>query len=127
MIVGLKYTNENHVSYCELKEGFLLSLPFLYGKFIYNFNIYPTGIILYIPNTSNKIEDIRRVMLHEEMKKHNNNLASTAREAGVVDSHDYAVFQNFGNQGLYGGLGMKEIHKKKGLKKSQKILDHMGS
>ena len=29
--------------------------------------------------------------------------------------------------GLYGGLGAKEIHAKKGLKKSQQILDHMGS
>lgn len=30
-------------------------------------------------------------------------------------------------QGLYGGLGAQEIHARKGLKKSQKILDHMGS
>jgi DNA-damage-inducible protein D len=73
------------------------------------------------------IEDKRRVMLREEMKKHNTDLASAAREAGVIDSYDYAIFQNFGYQGLYGGLGMKDIHKKKGLKKSQKILDHMGS
>ena len=29
--------------------------------------------------------------------------------------------------GVYGGLGAKEIHNKKGLKKSQKILDYMGS
>lgn len=35
--------------------------------------------------------------------------------------------QNYGYMGLYGGLGQKEIHQKKGLKKSQKILDHMGS
>jgi DNA-damage-inducible protein D len=28
---------------------------------------------------------------------------------------------------LYGGLSNKDIHVKKGLKKSQKILDHMGS
>jgi DNA-damage-inducible protein D len=28
---------------------------------------------------------------------------------------------------LYGGLGAKDIHARKGLKKSQKILDHMGS
>jgi DNA-damage-inducible protein D len=28
---------------------------------------------------------------------------------------------------LYGGLGAKDIHAHKGLKKSQKILDHMGS
>ncbi len=32
-----------------------------------------------------------------------------------------------GYQGLYGGLGMQDIHKRKGLKKSQHILDHMGS
>lgn len=31
------------------------------------------------------------------------------------------------DKGLYGGLGNKEIHVRKGLKKSQKILDHMGS
>ena len=29
--------------------------------------------------------------------------------------------------GLYGGLKMGDIHQRKGLKKSQKILDHMGS
>ena len=42
-------------------------------------------------------------------------------------ARDYAIFQNKGYQGLYGGLGVKEIHERKGLKKSQKILDHMGS
>lgn len=73
------------------------------------------------------LEDRRRVMLREEMKKHNTDLASAAREAGVTEPYDYAIFQNLGYQGLYGGLGMKDIHKKKGLKKSQKILDHMGS
>lgn len=40
---------------------------------------------------------------------------------------DFAVFQNHGYQGLYGGLDQKAIHQRKGLKKSQKILDHMGS
>jgi len=29
--------------------------------------------------------------------------------------------------GLYNGLGAKDIHSKKGLKKSQNILDYMGS
>jgi len=29
--------------------------------------------------------------------------------------------------GLYGGLKQEDIHRRKGLKKSQKILDHMGS
>lgn len=40
---------------------------------------------------------------------------------------DYAIFQDHGYKGLYGGLGAKDIHARKGLKKSQKILDHMGS
>lgn len=40
---------------------------------------------------------------------------------------DYAIFQDHGYKGLYGGLGAKNIHQKKGLKKSQQILDHMGS
>lgn len=34
---------------------------------------------------------------------------------------------NKGYQGLYGGLGQKEIHERKGLKKSHKILEYMGS
>jgi hypothetical protein len=54
-------------------------------------------------------------------------LASAAKDAGVIDSRDYAIFQNYGYQGLYGGMTAKDIHAKKGLKKSQKILDHMGS
>jgi DNA-damage-inducible protein D len=61
------------------------------------------------------------------MKKHNTQLAAAAKDAGVVQPWEYAVFQNHGYQGLYGGLGAKEIHRKKELKKSQQILDHMGS
>ncbi len=77
----------------------------------------------------NKIssEDEKRLFLRKELTRHNTYLASAAKEAGVVDSFDYAIFQNHGYQGLYGGLDSKGIHKKKGLKKSQKILDHMGS
>jgi DNA-damage-inducible protein D len=40
---------------------------------------------------------------------------------------DFAIFQNHGYKGLYGGLDAKGIHEKKGLKKSHKILDYMGS
>ena len=58
---------------------------------------------------------------------HNKSLAEAAQMAGVIEPLDYAIFQNKGYQGLYGGLGVKEIHARKGLKKSQKILDHMGS
>lgn len=70
------------------------------------------------------IEDNNRVFLREEMRKHNTTLTQTAAAAGV---EDYAIFQNAGYKGLYGGLTMKDIHGLKKLKKSQKILDHMGS
>lgn len=73
------------------------------------------------------LEDKKRLLLREEMKKHNIELASAAKSAGVIEPYDYAIFQNFGYKGLYGGLGTKDLHQKKGLKKSQKILDHMGS
>lgn len=73
------------------------------------------------------LEDERRLLLREEMRRHNTQLASAAKDAGVIDSKDYAIFQNHGYMGLYGGLNQEAIHRKKGLKKSQKILDHMGS
>lgn len=72
-------------------------------------------------------EDQKRLAIRDEMIAHNKSLAEAAQMAGVIDSIDYAIFQNRGYQGLYGGLGMREIHARKGLKKSQKILDHMGS
>lgn len=72
-------------------------------------------------------EDEKRLFLRNELAKHNAQLASAAKNAGVLDSRDYAIFQNYGYKGLYGGLDAKAIHTYKGLKKSQKILDHMGS
>lgn len=72
-------------------------------------------------------EEQRRLAIRNEMIKHNKLLADAANKAGVVEPLDYAIFQNYGYKGLYGGMDMKAIHKHKGLKKSQKILDHMGS
>ncbi|MGM9577841.1 MAG: DNA damage-inducible protein D [Evtepia sp.] len=72
-------------------------------------------------------EDQKRLAIRNEMIAHNKSLAEAAQMAGVIDPKDYAIFQNKGYQGLYGGLGAKEIHTRKGLKKSQKILDYMGS
>ena len=73
------------------------------------------------------IEDRRRVQIRTEMREHNVNLADAAKDAGVIEPKDYAIFQNHGYMGLYGGMTAKDIHTKKGLKKSQEILDHMGS
>jgi DNA-damage-inducible protein D len=73
------------------------------------------------------IEEERRLLLRDEMRQHNAQLADAAKKAGVVEPIDYAVFQNHGYMGLYGGMKQSDIHQSKGLKKSQKILDHMGS
>ena len=72
-------------------------------------------------------EDKKRLAIRNEMKVHNKSLAQAAQNAGIMQPKDYAIFQNRGYQGLYGGLGAKEIHTRKGLKKNQQILDHMGS
>lgn len=72
-------------------------------------------------------EDQKRLILRREMKKHNKQLASTAKEAGVITNKDYGIFQNAGYKGLYGGLDREDIHERKGLTKNQEILDHMGS
>lgn len=77
--------------------------------------------------TNLSTEDERRLFLRNELAKHNTQLAAAAKESGVVKPLDYAIFQNHGYKGLYGGLDAKGIHHKKGLKKSQQILDHMGS
>ncbi len=52
---------------------------------------------------------------------------SAARTAGVLTPQDFAIFQNHGYKGLYSGLTAEAIHKRKKLKKSQHILDHMGN
>jgi len=52
---------------------------------------------------------------------------STAKSAGGVAPEDYAIFQDHGYRGLYGGLTLRDIHKRRGLKKTQQVLDHMGS
>jgi len=72
-------------------------------------------------------EDERRVLLREEIKTHNKHLASAAKNAGVNQGIDYAIFQTEGYKGLYGGLDVPGIRRRKGLRKSQAILDHMGS
>lgn len=72
-------------------------------------------------------EDQKRLAIRKEMIAHNKSLAEAAQMAGVEAGRDFAIFQNKGYQGLYGGLGVKEIHARKGLKENEQILDHMGS
>ncbi len=78
-------------------------------------------------NFSRLSEDEKRLAIRNELAAHNKYLAAAAKGAGVDTPMDYAIFQDHGYRGLYGGLSAKDIHARKGLKKSQKILDHMGS
>lgn len=71
-------------------------------------------------------DDQKRLLLRKELVEHNKRLSSAAHDAGVKKPFEYAVFQNYGYKGLYGGLGQKEIHARKGLNPKEKILDHMG-
>lgn len=72
-------------------------------------------------------EDQRRLMLRDEMITHNKKLVSAAKVSGVVQPLDFAVFQNNGYKGLYGGLDRRGIQRTKGLPAKADILDHMGS
>jgi DNA-damage-inducible protein D len=72
-------------------------------------------------------EDKTRLLLRAEMKKHNKNLAGVAKQAGVVQPMDYAIFMDHGYRGLYGGLGMRDVRARKRLKLKEHLLDHMGS
>jgi DNA-damage-inducible protein D len=72
-------------------------------------------------------EDEKRVLLRDEIKEHNKNLASAAKSAGVVQPMDFAIFQTHGYKGLYGGLDRVGIQRRKGLRAKQNVLDHMGS
>lgn len=78
-----------------------------------------------IENYNELSEDQKRLAIRNEMREHNKRLSEAAKDAGVKTTLDYAIFQNYGYQGLYGGLKAKDIHERKGLKKSQHILDHM--
>jgi DNA-damage-inducible protein D len=72
-------------------------------------------------------EKEKRLFLRNQLREHNVQLADAAKDAGVIENIDYAIFQNHGYMGLYGGLDAKGIHNRKGLKKNEQILDHMGS
>lgn len=72
-------------------------------------------------------EDNRRLVVRGDIKQWNQMLAETAHNAGVITNEEFAIFQNAGYIGLYGGLDVDDIHKRKNLEVGKKILDYMGS
>lgn len=79
-----------------------------------------------IENYEKMNDDQKRLAIRHEMAEHNKLLVAAAKDSGVKTNLDYSIFQNYGYMGLYGGMKARDIHQHKGLKKSQKILDHMG-
>jgi DNA-damage-inducible protein D len=72
-------------------------------------------------------EDKKRLLLRGDIKQMNQLLVEAAKGAGIISNEEYAIFQNRGYQGLYGGLSVADIHYKKQLDEKDKILDFMGS
>lgn len=70
-------------------------------------------------------EQQKRLQLRERVSENNRKLAEAAHRAGVL-SRSFGEFQNAGYQGLYGGLDAEGIKTRKGLGKSEEVLDHMG-
>lgn len=72
-------------------------------------------------------EDKKRLVVRGDIKQWNQMLAETAHNAGVITDKEFAIFQNAGYVGLYGGETVEDIHKRKKLKDNDKILDYMNS
>ena len=73
-------------------------------------------------------EEQKRLILRSEMAVLNARLVEAAQQAGVIEPFDFAIFQDHGYMGLYGGLRENDIHVRKGLTSDkQRILDYMGS
>ena len=81
-----------------------------------------------LADTFNQLdENNKRLVVRGNIKQWNQLLAQAAHNAGVITDEEFAIFQNAGYMGLYGGLTVADIHRKKGLDKNEKILDFMGS
>ena len=81
-----------------------------------------------VADTFNQLdENNKRLVVRGNIKQWNQLLAEAAHNAGVITNEEFAIFQNAGYVGLYGGMDVQAIHNKKGLSVRDKILDFMGS
>ncbi|MDR2945704.1 MAG: DNA damage-inducible protein D [Candidatus Adiutrix sp.] len=81
-----------------------------------------------VADTFNRLdESSKRLVARGNIKQWNQLLVEAAHNAGIITNDEYAIFQNAGYKGLYGGLTVADIHERKGLKPNEKILDFMGS
>jgi len=81
-----------------------------------------------VADTFNQLdENNKRLVVRGNIKQWNQMLAQAAHNAGVITEEEFAIFQNAGYMGLYGGLTVADIHARKKLNENEKILDFMGS
>jgi DNA-damage-inducible protein D len=72
-------------------------------------------------------EDSKRLVIRGDIRQWNQLLSEIAHNAGVISNEEFAIFQNAGYMGLYDGMTVDDIHRKKKLAVREKILDFMGS
>jgi DNA-damage-inducible protein D len=70
-------------------------------------------------------EEQRRLLLRDRVKGANKKLSGAAKDAGVR-SQNFGIFQDAGYKGLYGGKGVQEIKRVKGISNSEDLLDCIG-
>ena len=72
-------------------------------------------------------EDEKRLKLRSQISEGNKYLNETVYEIGAKTNKEFAKFHNEGYKGLYGGESVTKIKERKGLKKSDNVLDYMGN
>lgn len=73
--------------------------------------------------TDQALEDQNRVHLRKRVSDANKALQAAAKNAGVVK---YGVFNDAGYRGLYGGLRLQDIKRRKRIPEEQNLLDRAG-
>lgn len=71
-------------------------------------------------------EDEKRLFIRGDIRQKNMLLAEAAHKAGIITQKEYAIFQDAGYRGLYGGMTARDIAEHKGLSEDDEILDYMG-
>lgn len=70
--------------------------------------------------------DIERLELRRQTAEEFKALSGAARQAGV-ESRLFGVFHDAGYKGLYGGLGMEAIKRRKAIPDKENLMDRMGA
>jgi len=68
-------------------------------------------------------DEEKRVQIRLRTIGNNKRLAGAAKKAGVIR---YAVFQDAGHRGFYGGLGVSDVKQLKGIPDGEELLDRIG-